>query len=172
MPGPLACASTPSSKPPICSQLSPPPFPTIGTTVPLSSRVPHHLRQHVLTPAHDSKQLRAGARPCRQNCCCPPPWPALGPPLLFPWVQTTSASAERTTTSVRTSFDRGSPKLAKSALGRWILPPPGVLFLLLAIAAVRGTPADSSNWRCLHQASYTAASTTTACTSFGRNSAR
>ena len=174
MPSPLACgctcAWTPSSESSICSQLSPPPFPTVGTTVPLPSRVPHHLRQHVLTHAHDSKQLWAGATPCRQNCCCPPPWPALGPPSLFPWVQTTSTSAERTTTSVRTSSDRGSPELGKSALGRWILPPPGALFLLLAMAAARGTPADSSNRRRLHQANYTAASTTTACTSFGRNS--
>jgi len=116
----------PNSELPICSQLSPPPFPTIGTTVPLSSRVPHHLRQHVLTPAHDSKQLWAGATPCRQNCCCPPPWPTLGPPSLPPWVQTTSTSAERTTMSIRTSSDRGSPELGKSALGRWILPLPGV----------------------------------------------
>jgi len=86
-------------------------------------------------------------------------------------VQTTNASAERTTTSVRTSSDRGSPELGKSALGRWILPPPSALFLLLAMAVAQGTPTDSSNRRRLHQASYTAASTTTACTSFGRNSA-
>jgi hypothetical protein len=59
--------------------------------------------------------------------------------------ETTSASAERTTTSVWIFYDRGPPELGKSAPGRWIPPPPGAPFLLLAIAAARGTPVDSSN---------------------------